>query len=419
MNKKSETFCVLPWMHLETRTDGRVSPCCLSQYSITKDDGRLLLLYQDGIKEAFQSKWMERLRKSLDTGVKHPNCSVCWKDEAVGQDSRRLRENRRFLKRLESEDWQKTTPNQPVFLDLKLGNLCNLKCRICGPYSSTKWSQESTDIYGEGSLPQNQGAVKTRTGDQKKVEIMTWYDSNPEFWSTIETWLEHIEEFEIFGGEPFLINRHLDILKMSVERGFSKNQSLHYNTNGSVFPEEALKNIFPHFKSVKVMFSLDGTTEQFEYQRFPAKWETSFNNLFKFKQAGLRVEVCLTLSALNIYYLPEYLEFWSKHDVPVYLNVLNTPTHYSFQIFPNDVKEKIVSKLSKMDISSYKKFVLNPILPVIESITAGDLSKSFPEFLETTFRHDKYRQQSYEKTFPEFYETLKPHIKALDTGNTA
>ncbi len=412
MNSKSPTFCVLPWIHLEARTDGQVSPCCLSQQTITNNDGSKLYLFKDHIKEAFKSNWMETLRRQLNEGIQHPNCRVCWKDEGVGQDSRRKRENRRHEQIIKRNLATKEISEQPIFLDLKLGNLCNLKCRICGPYSSTKWTQESIDLFGEDSLPQNQSGVRlTNSADRKNV--MNWYEVNPSFWNTIEEWLPKIEIFEIFGGEPFLITRHFELLKMSIEKGYSKNQSLHYNTNGTVFPEATIKEVFPEFKSVKAMFSLDGTGKQFEYQRFPAKWQTSFENLMKFKSLGVNVEICLTLSALNIYYLTDYLEFWSQWDVPIYLNVLDTPTQYNFQVFPQDVKQKILKKLSSARQDIFKKNILNSYQPVLDSLMDGDLSEHFPKFIKATKLHDNYRKQSYQDCFPEFYEIVKPYFETI------
>jgi sulfatase maturation enzyme AslB (radical SAM superfamily) len=247
---------------------------------------------------------------------------------------------------------------------------------------------------------------------QSRERVMSWYDSNPEFWNTMEAWLPKIERFEIFGGEPFLIKRHFDLLKKSIAEGHAKNQTLHYNTNGTVFPEEVVKEVFPQFKEVKVMFSLDGTGEQFEYQRFPAKWETSLSNLQKFKALEIEVEICLTLSALNIFYLTDYLEFWHKFDIPIYLNVLDTPVHYNFQIFPAPVKQKILEKLSRADHNFLKKNVLNAFQPVIDSITAKDMSEHFPEFIKTTKKHDEYRKQSYKDVFPEFYDILRPYFES-------
>ena len=411
MNLKSKTFCALPWLHLEARTDGRVSPCCLSREVVKKDDGNTLFLYRDNIQEAYNSKWMSNLRSSLDSGKKHSNCEVCWQDESIGQHSRRQRENDRFKHKLLGFEQSDSLPDQPIFLDLKLGNLCNLKCRICGPYSSVKWVQESVDLYGEESLPHNQSEIEESEKSAAKNKMMTW-DENPTFWTTLTKWLPQIENFEIFGGEPFLIKRHFDVLKLSIEGGYSKNQSLHYNTNGTVYPEDAIKNIFPHFKRVNVMFSLDGINDQFEYQRFPAKWTNALENLFKFKQS-VNVEICLTISALNIYYLDTYLEFWSQYDVPIYLNVLNTPVEYNYQILPNEFKDIIINKFKMLNSNTFKKNILNHLPAVIDGIKAKDLSPAFQKFIETTQRHDKYRNQSFQKAFPEFYEILLPHIKTL------
>lgn len=382
----SDTFCILPFIHLETRSDSFVSRCCMSQDFYKKDNGEFFTLSKDTLDDVWNSTSIKTLREDLLSGKKPEGCSACWKEESYGKESKRIRENKRW--------GVDQTPNLR-FLDLKLGNTCNLKCRICTPGSSSNWVKEWKDIYGN-DIVSNIG--KDLNVDRKAV--MQWPEYNEEFWQDFSDKLSNIEMFEIYGGEPFLIQRHFDVLRKSVELGYSKNQKIHYNTNGTIYPEDAINNIWPHFKEVDVMFSIDGIGEQFEYQRYPAKWDTVLENIMKFKQNfNGRIEICLSVSSYNVYYLPEYLEFFNKLEIPVWLNMVYNPSYNSISNLNRRTKLCIQEKLSKHLDSHYD------IQSVINFLWDSDEDKQ-KQFMETVSRHDKYRKQDYYQIFKEFGEIL-------------
>ena len=130
-------MCALPWMSIETTALGEFRPCCLAEESITKPDGSLYKVANgDTIQDAFDSEYMEQLRNDFLQGKKPDTCKKCWALESAGGYSKRMISNDKF----------KYTDKKLKFLDLKLGNICNLKCRICGVWSSSKWAQEEIDL---------------------------------------------------------------------------------------------------------------------------------------------------------------------------------------------------------------------------------------------------------------------------------
>jgi MoaA/NifB/PqqE/SkfB family radical SAM enzyme len=110
--------------------------------------------------------------------------------------------------------------------------------------------------------------------------------------------LSEVVYFEFTGGEPFLIEEHFELLRFAVESGFAKNIEIHYNTNATVFPEEAIE-IWKHFKTVEIAFSIDNVGKRFEYERYGADWEEAnrivkrVNELRK-EVPCIRTQVCLT-----------------------------------------------------------------------------------------------------------------------------
>lgn len=382
----SDSFCIMPFIHLETRSDSFVSRCCMSQDFYKKEDGTLFTLSKDTLDDVWNSSEIKNLRKDLLSGKKPEGCSACWIEESYGKESKRIRENKR---------WGVDSSPKLRFLDLKLGNTCNLKCRICTPGSSSSWIKEYKDVYGV-DLIANMG----QPINVDRRAIMQWPDYNESFWEDFSTKLSEIEMFEIYGGEPFLIERHFEILRKSIELGYSKNQKIHYNTNGTIYPEDAIKNIWPHFKEVDVMFSIDGIGEQFEYQRYPAKWDSVLQNISKFKDnfEG-RIEICLSVSSFNIYYLPEYLQFFNELGISVWLNMVYNPSSNSIANLKRETKLHIEEKLLKyVDLHYDMQSVINFLW--------GSEQDLQDQFIKTVERHDKYRNQDYFKTFKEFGEIL-------------
>lgn len=393
MNK--DTFCILPFIHLEAKSNGFVAPCCMSEEHYKKDNGTEFNLLVDTLRDVWESDSIKKLRHELKTGIKSKGCRICWLEEQGGAQSKRMRENFRWG----------TDPYLysmfPKFVDLKLGNTCNLKCRICTPDSSSLWAKEEQEISGYDITAQTKRILMRNV---TKQEIMQWPNYNENFWKDIEQWLPIIEMFEIYGGEPFLIQQQFNLLKQSVEIGASSNQTIHYNSNGTIYPNDAINNIWPHFKSVDIMLSIDGIGKQYEYQRHPAKWDIVENNIDKFVQAmGDKITICLTVSSINVYYLPEYLSYFRKKGLKVWLNVLYNPDVFSVKFLPEGVKKIVNDKLIK---ENFADVLIDPMQGLLAYLnTPGE--SYVAAMLDKLDKHDKYRNENYSLVFPEFYNLIK------------
>jgi MoaA/NifB/PqqE/SkfB family radical SAM enzyme len=376
----------------------------MSQSFYKDADGKDFHLAKNSLSEVWDSDSIKSLRKNLVDGVKDSKCASCWNEESLGKFSKRNRENNRWQTSIELLVQNEFQPNPPAFLDLKLGNTCNLKCRICGPGSSSGWIKEWKDVTGEDQLADLSTSVIASQSD-KRV-IMAWPDANQKFWTDIETWLSSVKLFEIYGGEPFLIKQHFALLKKSVELGFSKNQRIHYNSNGTIFPEQAIAEIWPYFERVNIMLSIDGIGEQFEYQRHPAKWKDVEKNIFRFKDVFSTKDfhICLTVSSLNAYYLPEYLKYFNEIGIPVWLNLLYGPDYFSIKNLPQKAKNGILKKWES--IGEEKAILLEPIDSLINFLKIDSYKVEEDKLLPNLKRHDEYRNEKYSDTFPEFAKLI-------------
>jgi len=395
----SNTFCILPFIHLEARADSMVSPCCMSQEFFRKDNGDLFSLSVDTLSDVWQSNSLKKLRQTLIDGKQATACSVCYMEESHGIQSKRIRENLRWG----VSDSTTLVNTELKSLDLKLGNTCNLKCRICTPGSSSLWIKEDKEVNGYSVLEHIAINIKSEVTPRM---VMQWPENNSKFWNDLEHLLPTVEMFEIYGGEPFLSKQHFELLRHSSALGYSSNQKVHYNSNGTIYPEDAITNIWPKFKRVDVMLSIDGIGNQFEYQRHPAKWSQVEENLIRFKESlGSDLEICLTVSAINIFYVPEYIEYFERMGVKVWLNTLYHPSKFCIANLPVKAKNAVRHKLSGYTSSA----LIEPIQPILDFMMKDNFDMS-AEFWKTITAHDKYRNENYEMIFPEFYTILHDSI---------
>ena len=336
-------ICTLPWMHLETTPLGEYRPCCLAEESITKPDGSAYDISKgDTIADAFNSEYMEKMRQQFLDGGEPRTCAKCWALEEAGGTSKRMISNEKF--------GINTDEKGITFLDLKLGNICNLKCRICGGFSSSKWAAEEI----------KQGSEHARGW----LKSGMWPRQTDSLWNEVVGMLEHIEHFEFTGGEPFMIQEHFDLLEKSVELGHAKNQSIHYNTNGTQYPEYAIKHIWPHFKDVEIAFSVDDIRGRFEYQRYGAKWDAVNANIKKFNDLksnlkNISTQICCTINIQNIYNLDNMADWIKQQNFDyVYYNYLHEAKEWNVQYLPLHLKHMIKNKLAsrKRKIKASDKF---------------------------------------------------------------
>lgn len=133
-SKLPPKICCIPWISMETTPMGKCRPCCLAKEEIPGID-----LRNDTIQDAYNSGYMQDLRQQFLNGEKPETCNRCWEEESAGKMSKRMNTKVRLKHLMPNIQYQNLKPDQLWFLDLKLGNVCNLKCRICGSWSSSKW----------------------------------------------------------------------------------------------------------------------------------------------------------------------------------------------------------------------------------------------------------------------------------------
>lgn len=326
--------CILPWISIETTPLGGVRPCCL--YTEELPD---INLKTTTLEDAFQSKGMRDLRRSFRRGEKPVGCERCWLEEDNGKKSKR----QYMLEKFKDIDvtYENNTGKSLEFIDLKLGNICNLKCRICGTWSSSKWAKEEMDYSDD---PKNHIA-------RQWLKDGRWPRESAEFWENLDSLLGQIKYFEFTGGEPWMIKEHFELLQRAVDKGVANNIDIHYNTNGTQYPKE--HTVWKKFKHVQIAFSVDNTGERFEYERYGAKWRTVNTNIkrvHRLREEGypISTQLCTTWNVQNIFYLDEIL-VWAKQQNfdSIHFNLMHDPWEMAISNMPQSAKSELMLYLQK------------------------------------------------------------------------
>jgi MoaA/NifB/PqqE/SkfB family radical SAM enzyme len=391
---------MLPWISIETSPLGTTRPCCLAHDEITDEAGNRYDLKTTTLETIYKSRYMQDLRRQFRAGEQPETCSRCWEEEAAGKDSKRIHSQIRLKELYAQVDWANDTPDQLWFIDLKLGNICNLKCRICGSWSSSKWAAEEMDY-----LPK--GADKKQHIAYTWLKQGKWPEESPEFWANLKTLLPQIKYFEFTGGEPWLIQEHWDLLEYALEQGYSKNIDIHYNTNATQVPKHL--DLWKNFGRVDVAFSIDNVGARFEYERYGADWIMANNIVdgihgWRTEAPNITTQLCFTINIQNVYYLDELLN-WAdtKGFGSIYFNMLHSPSHMNIQHMTPAAQELVLNKLKThfWTTAKYQEEIDN----VIKFIENGEGSDG-KRFLFDMQRTDAYRKQNFLTTHPEIARAM-------------
>jgi MoaA/NifB/PqqE/SkfB family radical SAM enzyme len=391
-----DKFCVLPWVSLETSPIGTVRPCCLAEQEIRDDSGDKFQLDSAQLSDVQNSQYMRNLRHQFLLKAQPETCRKCWMEEDAGRTSKRMHTLDRLKHVIPNGDW--TIDARPLmFLDLKLGNICNLKCRICGSWSSSQFAVEEIRHSPPGQ------------GDFHRVMLKkgAWPRENKTFWDQIDVVLDQIRYIEFTGGEPFMIQEHFDMLQGIVDRGIAHDVEIHYNTNGTHYPEAA-ESIWQHFKTVEIAFSIDDLGERFEYQRTNAVWSEVMMNLDHFRELrqqhkNIQLQVCSTVSIFNVWHLESLAEWIDLQGFDfIYWNMMHEARYFSISALPTKAKQRAAQRLDSATVRDFHRREFNQIR---DFMMAG---KSMPaeEILQQIRRFDQRRDQDLRKVIWELAESL-------------
>jgi len=373
-------FCYAPWTNIDISPAGDVTPCCKFR---TDHYTQKFNIQNMSIDEYADSEFVAEIKQQFKQGEWPAGCERCKIEEDNGIESKRILDYTRWKEHYDCYD---LASNKFITSSIAFGNTCNLKCITCGPYSSSRWQKEYFDLY------------------QIDIPHHKFYKNN--FVQDFVEHAPHMIHIDIPGGEPFLsgVKEQQELLNYYIDNNQAKEISLHYTTNGTVFPDDTWWSLWKHFKEIDLQLSIDGVGNRYEYIRYPANWAELTDNVDRYiakeeQLDNVRLSVSHTVSAYNIYYLDEFVSWCYTVGLPKpWLGRVHNPIHMRPTVWPQEVCNSIAEHLNTSSHDDVRVWA--------ELVTNENDSKHFDTFQNKMQQHDQYRGLDFNKTFPELMKYL-------------
>ncbi|AGH96553.1 twitch domain-containing radical SAM protein [Pseudobdellovibrio exovorus] len=387
-----KSFCTAPWLGINIHPEGKVFPCCAYEQSMP-----LGHISKNSIEEIRSGTTFDQIRSLMASGKKVGGCKSCYTTDDVGGDN--LKSHLRNIH-------EKYVPllglqNQlPIFyLDVQFSNLCNLRCRICGPTFSSSWINEHKSLFNSAEHDYKLHGIKK---------------DHPSQWQLLLDSIDYLDEVYIWGGEPLMTPEHYDFLERLIAKGRT-DVKLRYSTNFSnlYIDKKNIIELWKKFKNLSIGASLDGTEKRIEYMRKGVNWQQVIENrkiLQKEVPHAYFFIACAT-SMYNIWHIPDFFKEWVEMDYVqesgFCVNILTVPDYLSAQVLPPDIKLQVTEKTNSLIQDFIRpKFGLNSIsekrfAAALEFMNQKDESQKISAFFKYNQKLDLSRKESFFDVFPE------------------
>ena len=399
----SETFCMLPWMHMHAFPDGRVYPCCLADYWHPVGD-----LRKNTMREVWNQDKYKAMRVNMLADKPCKECTKCYEQEKHGAFSMRNDANRNYGHLIgEIANTQEDGTNEEFkirYWDVRFSNLCNFRCRSCGPIFSSNWYNDHVKLYNRKPdvLGRDMERVEYAAGDEDAMERQM---------------VEHVpylEQVYFAGGEPLIMKEHYILLEKLIEAG-KTDIRLQYNTNFSElrFKDKHVFEYWKHFKNISVGASLDGMGAQAELIRKGADWKQTVENRERMMIEVPHVDfyVSSTVSSMNVLHVLDFHKEWTKLGLVQAkdwnINLCQSPDWYRPDIFPTWFKEEVIypayeEHIAWLEPQDTLKRATTGYQSLVSLMKGNDASSQWPRFVEECVKLDAVRGEDFWATFPEF-----------------
>ncbi len=383
---------------------------------------------------ARNAEGLKQIRRDMMEGKQPPACNLCWKEEALGiftkrQTMLRIYNMARLLSHTEA-DGTIDTDNLPLhYLDLRLGNLCNLKCRSCGATDSSLWIADHAKLYPrkDGTAPLLFYGSKVYNilpdGNDYRIDSndFEWYN-NPDFHTWMDERIMHgLNRIYFTGGEPSINKHHMAVLDRIIELEKASDFVLEYNSNMIAIPPRLLKQ-WSQFKEVHIGASIDAMGPLAHYVRHPTNWnfiERTLDQIGYGQIPSIIAGFSTTISILNIRQFVEMsrwliTKFYTSIRKYPSWHLLHEPPYYSIQCLPFDMKVIVEGEFEEFFQWVEKNFgkaeaigVRNNYAGIIRFMKQKSTTHRLKELKEITLKLDKIRNEKMADHLPWLAEILE------------
>lgn len=378
---------------LRIGNNGAFKACCLAESDYVTD-GKVLKAGVNSFEEALESDTANKVREAFAKGERHSYCQKCWSEEDAGLESKRMRDNKRSTSFKDSDLY---------FLELNLGNTCNMACRMCNIGASSRWREDHMVLNPLDNPDDVKRWVKQNNAS---------FEDDSKFWDDLYAKIGDVKVLDLYGGEPMLLKKQWEVLQHSVDNGTSKDQYVHFNTNGTIYNQKYVK-ILEQYKQADISFSIDGIEKQFEYIRYPGNWKEVEATMERWLNAckhmsNVSFNICYTLTIPNILGFTDMARWARDHDIRIHPNFVHYPPHYSITNIPEHAKDKIAEILEADVLEFSDNEELSEFYKVIVNMMRGAQCdvELYDKFLEVTRLLDESRNQDFKTTYPILYKIL-------------
>ncbi len=427
-----KTFCSLAWKQIHVTPTGVVKPCCIFDGGLRNQDGKVLRIGDAGIEDIWNSQELRDLRLQMLNGESVSDCKKCYEEERVSGTSDRVRaadHSAYFQAIVEDSSTTGHVKELPPILNLKFGNLCNLKCRMCQPLDSSAIDTEFSAISLESPNFRsfdNANAFDYNYTDLPLQMAGRWTEDQRARDNLLQL-IGNCTKMSLAGGETTFSDDALFLLQKSIQDGRAKEIEIVMSSNLTRITDQFI-DIMAQFKLFVIVASIDGVGPVNDYIRYPSKWSVVKANLQKLCAAPANVVPVLapTVQTYNILDITNILaiceevacEKWMI-ATPVHLTVLFDPQHLSIRHLPVHIKLEALRRLEAFEKKSkylklhgtyasqfelLKKTLSEDSLTLPGELTSADYLAYFTQYTKDL---DSHRHQRLQDFIPELHEALQ------------
>lgn len=410
--KDSKHFCVLPWIHFHAWPDKRVLPCCIAD----SDSPVSEITDEIEIIDLMNSDEFKKMRTAMLNDEPYEACTRCYELEDRGmwtlRNSQNLVRGEDALELIEDTQEDGTIEEfKLLYMDMRFSNLCNFKCRSCGPGCSNLWGDEELKRVGEEHFNTKFGRTNT----------LVTNNGDGNFMRKLKPYLKDVQECYFAGGEILVTPEHYECLDHWIEQGLQDNVKLNYTTNMSIldYKGKQLFDYWEQFPNVEVWASLDAMGEVAEVVRAGTKWDKVEHNLKQIRDnmPHVNLQITPTISIWNVFEYWKLFDYLYENDlvskdIAPRVNVLTYPDYANISILPDYIRMRLIKKykeyVKRYEDNEDMLEIMNGFRIIVQTLYKGNEDKEkLKKFFEDQQTVDRVRNENLLEVIPELVEVYE------------